>query len=79
MARERADLEAARGDGDPEAAERGLVGEQLVRPAVRVARVVACADLDAVDARPDDPIERFLERMIPEEDREHAELHGGLP
>jgi hypothetical protein len=75
VAGEGADLQAPAGDRLLEAGERGVVGEQLGRIAVGAAGVAAGADLDRVAARLLDVVERFLERALGEQHREHAYLH----
>ena len=75
VTRQCADLEAARLDGTTEPGESGLVGEQLGRTAMGVARIVACSDLDAIQSGLDRAVERGLERLAREQDGEDAELH----
>jgi hypothetical protein len=52
-----------------------VVREEVLGSAVRVTRIVAGANLDAIQARGDNSIERSLERAVPKQHREDAKLH----
>src|SRR5712692_2814830 len=75
MAAERADREATLFHGPQERLLLRRVAEQHIRIAVRVARVVAGAELDGFDPERRDTVEHLLERQICEQDGKDAELH----
>src|SRR5207302_10005961 len=72
---EPADDEAARLDRVPIRLRLLSVGEQLVRLAVRVSRIVARAELHRVESQLDHLVEHLLERQVAVQDGEHAQLH----
>ena len=79
VAAERADREAALLDRAEQVALLRGVAEQRVGIAVRVAGIVAGAELDRLDAEGRHPVEHLLEREIGEEDCEDSELHSCGP
>jgi hypothetical protein len=75
VAAEGADDEAAPRHRLFERSQLAGVGQQRGRLAVRIAWIRAAADLHGFDTGILQIIERLLERLLPEQHREHADLH----
>src|SRR5665809_160909 len=77
MTAERADDHAPAGHRLPERSRFGRVGQQFVRVAVSVTRVVAGTELHSLDPELGKFVERLLERQILVQNRQNSEFHAG--
>src|SRR5438132_10397823 len=75
MAAQRADDQPAALDGLLERLQLRRILQERSRLAVRVAGIRAAADLHGADAERLEVVERLLEGLAAEQDREHADLH----